>query len=108
MALKIVLGEGVKIGVSDYTSNSFIADNLTFQEAVDGYNRLSGNTGAVQIKNEDETVLNVEELIMDGVQIMQNQAGSYTAFYYYHGAKAAETEKDEFATVGKILMGVEA
>ena len=106
MSLKIVLNSGDEIGITDYTSNSFIADGKTFLEAVNDYETLSRNTGTVQVKNEEETVLNAEGLTFDGMQVMQNQAGSYTAFYYYHGAKAT-TAEDEYSTVGKILMGVE-
>lgn len=106
--LKIILPDNGEIGITDFTSNSFIADWVTFLEAVNNYQTLQG-VKSLEVKNADnETVLNAEGLTFDGMQVMQNQTGSYTAFYYYHGAKAAETEKDEFATVGKILMGVEA
>lgn len=104
--LKIVLPDNSEIGITDYTSNSFIADGKTFLEAMNDYQTLARSTGALQVKNEDETVLNAERLTFDGIQVMQNQAGNYTAFYYYHGARA-ETVEDEFSTVGRILMGVE-
>lgn len=108
MPLKIILGDGTEIGITDFTSSSFIADGKTFLEAMNDYQTLARNTGAVQVKNgDDETVLNAEGLTFDGIQVMHNQAGSYTAFYYYHGAKA-ETVEDEYSVVGRILMGVEA
>ena len=104
--LKIVLPNNSELGITDFTSNSFIADGMTFLEAVNNYQALQG-AKALEVKNTDnETVLNAEGLTFDGMQVMQNQAGSYTAFYYYHGAKAT-TAEDEYSTVGKILMGVE-
>ncbi len=108
MSLKIVLDNGGEIGITDYTSNSFIAEGKTFLEAVNDFETLSRNTGAVQVKQDDETVMNADGVTMDGVQVMHNQTGTFTAFYYYHGARAATvTEEDEYAQVGRILMGVE-
>lgn len=106
--MKLILAGGAEVTITDYTSNSFLADVDTFAEGVDIYNTISRGIAEVSVQsNEGDTVMAATDLTLDGVQIMAKTTGGFIAIYYYHGAKAA-TAEDEFSQVGKILMGVEA
>lgn len=106
--MKLILAGGAEVAITDYTSNSFLADVDTFLEGVNNYDTISRGLSEVSIQDDGgETVMAATGLTLDGVQIMQKTTGGFTAIYYFHGAKAA-TAEDEFSQVGRILMGVEA
>ena len=106
--MKLILAGGAEVTITDYTSNSFIADVDTFLEGVNNYETISRGLAEVSVQDDGgETVMAATGLTLDGVQIMEKTTGGFTAIYYYHGAKAATVE-DEYSQVGRILMGVEA
>lgn len=105
--MKLVLAGGGEIDLTTFTSNSFVAHADTFLEASNNYNTIVRGLSEVQIKDDGEVVYSATGLISDGVQIMVDSNGGFTAIYYFHGAKAATVE-DEYSQVGRILMGVEA
>ena len=106
--MKLILAGGAEVAITDYTSNSFLADVETFQEGIDNYSAISSGIAEVSVQSDDgDTVMAATDLTLDGVQIMAKTTGGYIAIYYYHGAKATTVE-DEYSQVGRILMGVEA
>lgn len=105
--MKLITKNGDEITITDYTSNSFLAQTATFLEAVNLYNTFI--TGLQEISIQDDegtTVYMAQGLTSDGMQVTPNNEG-FCAIYYFHGAKAM-TAEDEYSAVGKILMGVEA
>jgi len=105
--MRLILSDGAEIALTNYTSNSFLAQVGTALEAFQTYDSITRGMGHVEVKDDDgETVYTAQGLTSDGMQITPNDDG-YSAIYYFHGAKAMTVE-DEYSQVGKILMGVEA
>lgn len=102
--MKLILKDSTEVEIIEFTSSSFIAECEDFLETVNLYNTIASNLSDIKVMNGELIVYAATNLEIDGVQIMKTQTG-YTAIYYYHGAKA--TESDEYATIGRILMGEE-
>ena len=103
--MKLVLSDGAEVGITDYTSNSFLAETETFNEAANLYSAISRGSDSVSVERDGETVWTASGLTVEGIQITRMAAG-YLAVVYFHGARAAAAE-DEYSRVGRILMGVE-
>lgn len=103
MTLK--LSNGVEITITDYTSSSFLLECDTFEEAAAAYQTIAENIYSVSIGKDGETIYSAEGLTADGVQITPTQDGAFYVTCFYHGAKASTD--DEYAAIGRILMGEE-
>lgn len=104
--MKLILNDNTEVNINDFTSSAFLFQCATFLEAVNLYNTVTrdNNLSNVKILNGEIITFAATDLVSDGVQMTPNDEG-YSTIIYYHGAKASVD--DEYATVGRILMGEE-
>lgn len=100
------LHDGTEFTITDFTSNSFLMECATFADAVSAYQTIAPNISIVTVENDGEVVFSAEDLISDGVQMTPTDGGTFLLILYYHGARASGAD-DEYATIGRILMGEE-
>jgi len=108
MQLKLILKDNTEINLVDagYTRHYVItcADNAAFQAIWDSM--TSENLSEIQLFEDDQLLHIIIGSQLNGTQTVTNPDGTITGHFYLSGGHYKEVE-DEYAEVGKILLGEE-